>query len=147
MLPENAKESNLRKSLIKYFKDGLPDIKVRQGESRIYGEKTLTKWVSLAIGSQGLKTVTGLLLSIYVCTRKDSNGSELSKLRDEVVGLISTEGGKRHIPFYSVSGDDVFTLIGGLVVIGEIIISPELESLDGTRYKMITLTLKWVSNV
>jgi hypothetical protein len=146
-LPANASEYNLQMSLKKYFKDNLT-VKVKLGETVVYSERALSKWVSVVLGSQIVNTITNANVLIYICTRRDNEGLELSKLRDSVLALLNTKGGTRHIPFYDVNeAKTVFTPIGALALLGDIIISDELTTMDKTRYKVFTITLKWVSNV
>jgi hypothetical protein len=147
-LPNNASEYNLIMSLKKYFKDALPSLTIKSGQTAVYMTTATTKWMSIVLGNQVVDTVTDAMLNLYICTRKDNEGIELSNLRDDVVDLINTSGGKRHITFYNVSADRTsFTPIGALVINNKFNISEELTTMDNTRYRLITVMLKWVSNV
>jgi hypothetical protein len=88
-------------------------------------------------------------LIIYVCTRQDSEGFKLAQLRDTVVGLLSdttqTDGMKR-IPFYKSYAQQAWELIGALLVT-DITESPQYEADDETKYKMLTVNLRWSAKI
>jgi len=154
-LDATARESNLRDSIKKYFTDNIEgtenihvvyDKKLAQPNLR---NKEINRWVSVNFGNSTRRTFSDLVLTIYCCQRKDTENRKLGQLVDKVMDLLldtTADGdGIKRIPFYQ-SYPLPWTLIGALLVY-DIIDSNDLDGLDETNYKILTVTLKWPAKV
>jgi hypothetical protein len=154
-LDSTAREANLKDSLKKFFVDNLHPtyaLTFDKGLStpRLQGQPTpVEKWVSVNFGHLDMGVMSDFDLIIYVCTRQDAEGFKLAQLRDTVVGLLSdttqTDGMKR-IPFYKSYAQQAWELIGALLVV-DVTDSPQYEADDETKYKMLTVNLRWSAKI
>jgi len=154
-LDATAREANFRDSIKKFFVDtfkrgekiplsfdtglGKPDLKL----------KAMDKWMSYNWGTLSLGKMSTAFGDVYVCTRRDAEGFKLAQLRDTVVGhLIDTDqtDGMKRIPFYRSYSDQAWDLIGGILV-QEIIESAEMKGPDQSKYKILSLKLRFASKV
>jgi len=156
-LEPTARESNLRDSIKKYFVDRIHKthgIALRMFDKNLGTPATQTKavdqWVSISMGSKTRDIVSSLVLEIYCSTRKDAEGFKLSQLTDTVyqylVDLTQTDRLAR-IPFYqSKPKGQAWVLLGSLLVT-DIIESDDIEGEDKTKFKILTVSLRWPANV
>ena len=156
-LDATAKEANVRDSIKKYFVDSLstteglnvsfdrylstPDIR----------SKATDRWVTVNFGPLNMDVMGSHMLNIYCCTRSDGEGFKLAQLRDKVykylVDNTKTDGMAR-IAFYRSRADGNWTLLdGGFVVQHPVIESQQYEADDGTKFKILTVTLRFSSKV
>jgi hypothetical protein len=151
-LDPTARESNVRDSIKKFFVDNInriegidlsfdTDLSTPQIQSNI----TIDKWVVVQFSGFYFDNLSEYDLSVFCCTRNDPEGFKLSQLRDKVMGYLtdgSKDDGLRRIPFYRSYANQAWDLLGALLVFVEretgSMIAP-----DGTKFKMIPVTLKW----
>jgi len=157
-LEPTARESNLRDSLKKYFVDNLNKthgIPLRMFDKNLATPSTNTKsvnsWVSVVMGQKQRDIISSLVIDIYCNTRRDSEGFKLSQLVDTVyqylIDLTQTDRLAR-IPFYQskARGGGSWERLGALIVT-DIIESADLEGSDKTKFRILTVSLKWPANV
>jgi len=152
-LDATSREANVRDSIIKYFVDSL-----KTGEGiNISFDKTLSvpkvqgteveKWVMFDFGAMDRGTLSEYIVDLYCCTRKDPQGFKLAQLGDTVMGYLSdttqTDGMKR-IPFYRSKQVGTWDLLGSLLVV-EVNEGSEIEATDGTKFKVLSVRLKWAA--
>jgi len=156
-LEPTARESNLRDSLKKYFVDHLSKthgIALRMFDKNLSTPATQTKaidqWVSISMGSKTRDIVSSLVLDIYCNTRKDAEGFKLSQLTDTVyqylVDLTQTDRLAR-IPFYQSKPKGQSWVLLGALLVTDIIESDDIEGEDKTKFKILTVSLRWPANV
>lgn len=152
-LDHTAKLANIKYSLKKFFVDNIARTEDKRltfdkalSIPKIQGQSPTDEWVSVKLDDLIPEVLSIQYLSIYCCTRKDSEGYKLSLLRDTVFNYLSdttmTDGFKR-IPFYR---SDTKALIGTFLVT-QVLESAELEGPDETKYRVLTCTLKFASKV
>jgi len=157
-LDPTARETNYRDSIKKFFVD---NIKVTSGIALLFDPNLATprlighhnqnidRWVAVNFGTLALGYMSEGILSVHCCTRKDNEGFRLAQLRDTVVGYLTdstaTDGMKR-IPFYRSYADQAWTLLGALLV-QSIDESQQLKTEDDTKYKILTVRLRFASKV
>jgi hypothetical protein len=155
MLSPLSRESNYKDSLKKFFVDMLstenvpvsfdkmvnfPDI--YQEAFRITDER-VDRWVFVTAGNIYQRTpFIEAYPSIFVCARRDNEGYKLAQLRDYILGKISIG---MAIPFYRSYPDPVeWELLTQMTVYhqGE---TAQLTTKEGTKFKEISLELKWAA--
>ena len=156
-LDPTARESNMRLSIIRYFVD---NIKGTEGIEVVFDRdliapdtrsKVLDRWVSINFGVSTKETLSELTLSIHCLQRKDKEGYKLAQLVDRVMTYLvadatTIDGGKR-IPFYqNFPTRTSWNRVSSFLVM-EIVTSQDLLASDGTKFKTITVFLKWPANV
>jgi hypothetical protein len=155
-LDPTARESNIRDSIKKYFVDNLYSTEgidltfdkslstppVTQGIS-------VNRWVSVKFGQMSFDSFSEVYLDIACCTRQDAEGYRLAQLRDTVMGYLtdtSPSDGMRRIPFYRSRATGAWTLLGALLV-QNVSESMQMELEDETKYKVLTVRLRFASKV
>ncbi len=157
MLSPLSRESNYKDSLKKFFVDFLREQNIPVTfdkmlnfpnvfrESFIIKEERIDKWVSIISGGiQEISPVISAYPAIYLCSRRDNEGYKLAQLRDLVKGVLDES---LSIPFYRSYPEPVeWELIGRMSVfhLGE---SEQLTTQDGTKFKRMSLELKWASTI
>jgi hypothetical protein len=152
-LDPTAREANVRDSVKKYFVDNL-----YRGESieltfdtaldtpKIQNPNSpIDKWVSINFGSFDFDNMSEYDLRIFCCARNDPEGFKLAQLRDKVMGYLTDNtknDGMARIPFYKSYADRAWELLGGLLLFVETE-SGQMTAPDGTKYKMIPVTMRW----
>lgn len=156
-LDPTAREANIRDSIKKFFVDNIFRIEGYQltfdrGLNRPILQGTpseVEKWVSVNFGAMDRGDLSEHFLQVYCCTRKDNEGFKLAQLSDTVMGYLSdtnqTDGMKR-IDFYRSFQDQSWTLLGALVV-QEVMESEQFEADDETKYKILTVRLRWSAKI
>jgi hypothetical protein len=155
-LDDTAKEANIRDSLKKYFVDSLH---TGEGVELTFDKyistpnvrsKSVDRWVSINFGGMDMDVLSSLMLNIFCCTRSDGEGFKLAQLRDKVFKYLTdntkTDGMVR-IAFYRSRADGAWTLLGGGFLVSNVIESQQFEADDGTKYKVLTVTLRFSSKV
>ena len=107
-------------------------------------DKTLLKWVVCNLGRPQFGTVSECIVYLLPCTRKDNEGFKLAQLRDRLLGLFfdpSYPNGQKPVPLYD-SSTTPWTIIGYMLPYVSYETGGKVER-DETKYKSITLTLKW----
>lgn len=136
------KEVNLKRSLKKFFVDGLPSRtpnfdKIQMPEAT---DPSITSWMSILLEGGNLDTVSEVTMTIFLFTRKDKDGMDLSAFGDEIVELIHDPGG---FILYDTSVQP-WTEKGGVQI--HIVDQANSDSTpDGTKMKWIQTLLKWTA--
>lgn len=154
-LDPTAREANLRDSIKKYLIDSLyttEGIAVTfdrwMAAPPISKSKTTVRWVSVNFGTMQRDTLTMAQILVYCCTRNDSEGFRLAQLTDTVMGyLTETDAAMRTIDFYRSRSVGAWTKIGGILVTHPIDETPQSETEDGTKFKLLTVRCKFASKV
>ena len=155
-LDATAKESNLKDSVKRYFIDSLyktEGVHVTFDKylstPSVQGHK-VDRWVSINFGSLAMSSMSQFILRIFPCTRADSEGFKLSQLRDKVfkylVDADMTDGMAR-IPFYRSRAEGAWTLLDTGMVVQDVIESDQLDADDGTKFKEMTVRIRFSSKV
>jgi hypothetical protein len=151
-LDPTAREANVRDSVKKFFVDNIKRIEdielsfdVDLSTPQIQSNITIDKWVMVQFSGFYFDNLSEYELSVFCCTRNDPEGFKLAQLRDKVMGYLTDgtkDDGLRRISFYRSYANQVWDLLGALLVFVEretgSMIAP-----DGTKFKMIPVTLKW----
>ena len=153
-----AREANYKDSIKKYFVDNIyraenipvtfdkminfPEI--FQESFRISDER-VDRWISVVSGSiiENSPMITAYP-AIYVCSRRDMEGYKLAQLRDTIRGLLETS---MVIPFYrSYPAPVEWDLLTYMQVfhLGE---SEQLTTREETKFKRISISLKWTATI
>jgi len=154
-LDATAREANLRDSIKRYFVDNLVtaegvQVSFDRGLSTPKVQGTdVDRWVAISLGTIEMGTMSSAIVTIYCCSKMDSEGFKLAQLRDKVMGYLvdpnATDGYAR-ITLYRSHPTEAWTNIGGMVVIIETE-SPVMEAEDNSKIKAITITLRWSSKI
>uniref|UniRef100_A0A6M3XNQ6 Tail protein n=1 Tax=viral metagenome TaxID=1070528 RepID=A0A6M3XNQ6_9ZZZZ len=155
-LDDTAKEANIRDSLKKYMVDSIYTTEGIQltfdkylSTPSIQGHE-VDKWVSINFGDMGLSELSIHDLTVICCTRKDGEGFKLAQLRDKVykylVDNTQTDGMAR-FPLYRSRATGTWTQLDGGFIVQEVMESRQFEADDGTKYKVLTVRLRFSSKV
>ena len=128
-------EANLRRSVKKFFLDGLPGKHVIFDRSFSPPEdQNILEWVHIRTGNMLPRIVSEAVVTIYMFTRQDLEGDRLAELRDEVMELIYP----CHLTLY----DESWNNVGGIIF--------EVDNASDHKYtensekvEFITLILQW----
>jgi hypothetical protein len=153
-----AREANYKDSIKKYFVDNIyrtenipvtfdkminfPE--VFQESFKVFDDR-VDRWISIISG--GIVENSPLITAypaIYVCTRRDIEGYKLAQLKDTVRSLLDET---MAIPFYrSYPAPIEWQLLTYMQVFhaGE---SEQLTTKDETKFKRISLSLKWTATI
>lgn len=154
-LDGTAKEFFVRSSLKKYFIDSLKTIEelvVVFDKTILYEvvrEYTTDKWIVINFGAFSRSLLSEYIIEINCCTRQDSEGIELSKLTDIVVGYLTniteTDTLKRIALYDSTNvNPDLWTQIGTMLCT-RFIESQQNFTPDATKVKTISSFFTWAS--
>jgi len=154
-LDATARLSNVMDSLKKYFFDSLY---TTEGKEVMFdkslstpdlADKSIDRWVVINFGALDMGTLSEFYLNIFVCSRNDAESFKNAQLRDVVMSYLSdttTTDGMRRIPLYQSSATVAWTLIGAFVV-QEVTEGPLFEAEDMTKYRQLTVRLRWASKI
>jgi hypothetical protein len=154
-LDPTAREANLRDSIKKYMVDNLATIESLNLSfdstlaTPLLSDKSVDKWVIVNFGSMHRGDMSMTTLEIFCCTRKDNEGFKLAQLVDTVMGYLTVSTGDDstcRIPFYRSYPSQPWENIGGIVV-QDIFESEQLLAEDDTKYKILTVVLRFASKV
>ncbi len=153
-LDETAKITNVRKSFKKFMVDNLNTIE----NIRVSFDMDITPpmvqgvasetWISVNYGSAMPDTVSSQMINLVCCTRKDTEGYSLDLLRDIVLGYLTDttiSDGLKRITLYNVTTSP-WTQVGTMLVYIDSE-SGQQRAEDGTKFWIISITLKWGSKV
>jgi len=154
-LDPTARRANYKDSLKKFFVD---ELETGKGVELMFDKslstpdlinKTVNRWVNVDLGDIDRSYMSSINIDIYCCTRADAEGFRLAQLTDTVMELLTdttTTDGMKRIPFYRSHPTDAWTLLGAFVV-SEIIESREMESVDATKYIIMSCLLRTASKI
>lgn len=149
-LDPTLSESCFKNSIKKFFVDTIQtgeDISIDFDVQYVIPEDTgvdLKQWVSVKFGNIIGGTVSRSHIIVYLFTRGDSEGVDLSLMRDTILDKLidlNMTDGKARIPFYDLSWS----------VIGAMLPTVQSESddvgilKDTTKYKWVRVDLAWGS--
>ena len=152
-LDPTARKANVKDSVKKFFVDALST-----GEGIEVVFDTLVddrppsepdRWVTVRFGPIGFDYLSECNLSVFCCTRKDSEGFKLAQLRDTVVGYLSDttrSDGMARIPFYRSYPSQPWLLLGALLV-QSLAEEGEGVTADDTKFCLLSVRLRWESKV
>lgn len=146
-LDPTAREANVKDSIKKFFVDNVE----RSQSVPVSFDKTLSspkvqgievdKWITIVFGDMFPSDVSACDLTIFCCSKKDAEGFKLSQTRDKVIGALYDADFK--IPFYqSKPVGQAWVKLGGMVAQIDSQ-SAEMEADDGTKFKTISVRVKW----
>jgi len=155
-LDATARESNVRDSIKRFFIDNIYKTEGIQltfdrtlSTPKIQGTEAATRWVSVNFGPMDMDYLSNLILTVYLCTRQDSEGFRLAQLRDTVMGYLSdtdeTDGMKR-ITFYRSRSTGAWMPIGSILV-QDVTESGQMLAPDETKYKVLTVRCRFASKI
>jgi len=154
-LDPTARRANFKDSLKKFF---VEELETGKGVELMFDKslstpdlinKDVNRWVNVDLGDIDRSYMSQIHIDIYCCTRKDPEGFRLAQLTDTVMELLTdatTTDGMKRISFYRSHPTDAWTLLGAFVV-SEIIESREMESVDETKYIIMSCLLRTASKI
>jgi len=155
-LDDTAKESNIRDSIKKYFVDSIYTAEGVQitfdrylTTPNVQG-RAVDKWVSVNFGDMDLSSLSTHDLSIMCCTRSDGEGFKLAQLRDKVYKYLTDNtqtDGMARFAFYRSRAAGAWTQLAGGFLVQDILESRQFDAEDGTKYKVLSVRLRFSSKV
>ncbi len=149
-LDPTARLANVKDSLKKYFIDNLYtdagiSVSFDKGLSVPDLQGTaVTRWVVIMTGAIELGNFSTLNLPIYCCTRKDPEGFRLAQLRDKLIELLTDPTDIKRITLYRSYENKPWEEIGKFLVT-QLLETPDFDGPDETKYRMITVVLRWAT--
>jgi len=153
-LDPTSREANIRDSVKKFFVDGLPgqNLTFDKGlaQPKITGQnQSVDRWYGVDFGDLNIETMSMFIVFVYVCTRQDWEGFKLAQQRDRMFEILTDHSGTytdnmARIPFYRSYENDPWVNIGGMVI-QDIIESGSMEAPDETKFKTLTVTIRFAS--
>lgn len=154
-LDPTARSANIKDSLKKYFVDNVyrsSGIELTFDKAfpapKIQG-KEVDRWVFIRLEELELEQLSTQMLSVHCCTRRDNEGFRLAQTIDTILGYLTDNtqtDGLRRIPFYRSYESSPWELIGAFLVTGHHV-SSEMEGPDQTKFKILTITLRFATKV
>ena len=155
-LDPTARTTNIKDSIQKYFVDNVwrtSKIPLTFDKALsapvLQGQDAVNRWVGVRMDDLSLEVLSSQVLSIYCCARKDKEGFIMAQVVDTVMGYLTdttqTDGFAR-IPFYRSYETQPWTLLGALLVV-DVDISSELEAPDKTKFRILTVRLRFPAKV
>jgi len=158
MIHPTLSKSCLKYSIKKYFIDALQTglgIVVHFDGNIVepyLNDKTIKKWATILTGNveTSLFTLSESVLQIFLCTREDKEGYELSKFDDLITSLLVGKHDTIVTPFMAIPLYDS-NITGrpkvGCVSLKNVSSGADGITSDGTYYKIMTLTLRYASTI
>lgn len=153
VLDPTAREANYRDSMKKYLVDSLvtaAGLNLSFDASLvtpILRNKSTDKWVVVNFGDMHRDDMSTATMEIFCCTREDNEGFKLAQLTDTVMGYLSSTvdgDSTKRIVFYRSYPNQAWVEIGGIIVL-EVFESAQLLADDSTKYKILSIVLKFAS--
>ena len=140
IMDSTLKETNLWRSVKKFFVDGLESTDITPYFDRVVQRQSSdlpSKRINVLIENPVPGHVSDASMTIFCFSAEDREGDELAEIRDEVIGLLYPGV----IDLYETSNDP-WTKVGGIKVIvnGQ---SNTIYNPDNTKMMYIQTTLKW----
>jgi hypothetical protein len=153
-LPEISKEKNFKISMRKYLYTNAnlysPPISLLFDtgmEVPINEDSPSPSWMTINFGTFIVGTLNEAMVDIYCCARNDTSSDVVSDLRDLLVEWFTDSSqfdSARRIPIY-INLNTAEEEIVGWMVASIAYQSPLMLATDGTKYKLVTIQLKWSS--
>jgi len=89
-------------------------------------------------------------LAIYCCTRSDGEGFKLAQLRDKAYKYLTDNtqtNGMARFAFYRSRATGSWTQLDGGFIVQDVMESQQFEADDGTKFKILTVRLRFSSKV
>lgn len=147
MLDPTLQETLFKRSVRKYFVDELETIRGQYltfdtaYSIPVVNGTELNSWYGFHFGDINLDILSTCMLEIYCFSRKDTDGENLSTLRDTLMDVLfddqATDGLKK-IPYLN----QAMQMITGIVPLVSHQ-SEEDKGADGTKFKLVTVKLRW----
>jgi hypothetical protein len=106
--------------------------------------------VSINFGEMNLSELSTHILEVYCCTRKDGEGFKLDQLRDKVYKYLTDNtktDGMARVPFYRSRATGAWTLLSGGMIVQDVMESRQFDAEDGTKFKILTVIIRFSSKV
>ncbi|HDZ15566.1 hypothetical protein LCGC14_1082990 [marine sediment metagenome] len=155
-LDPTARESNVRDSLKKYFVDNLHtkegiilSFDKQISDPAIHKVQSVNRWISIKIGAMDRNEMGRLDVDLYCAVRQDPESFRLAQLCDTVMGHLTDTtqtDTMRRIPFYRSRETGAWTLLGALLVV-DVLESGEEDGPDSSKFKILTLTIRWSAKI
>lgn len=155
-LDPTARQANVMDSIKKFLADSLETTEsialtfdVSLSAPTLQGT-SVDRWIAVGIGPLDMQTLSAFTVNLFCCTRRDPEGFKLAQLRDTVYNyLIDTDqtDGMKKITFYRSRAAGAWTDLESGIVVSEVIESGVMEAPDETKYKILTVTMKFASKV
>jgi len=149
-----AKEINIKRSLKKFFLEGLMSTSpilapvyfdfLFDVPEDIHGTK-VDKWVVFVLGELQFETLSTLTGYLYLFTRKDREGDEITRLTDTVYELFEdtqANTGSYAIPLYDTEVTP-WAEIGKLQAAQIIDVHGVQSGKDKTKFRTLNVTFRW----
>lgn len=147
-LDSTSKEQNVKDSVKKYLVDNIytgEGIELTFDEeltTPLIQERAIGSWVSVLFGNLELGALAKTEVYLYLCTKMDPEGYNLSVLRDKVVGYLVDNTMTDSFARITLYQSDTWTEVGKMVVqVGEETRLPDAQ--DGTKVTLVPITLFW----
>jgi len=150
VLDPTLSESCFKNSIKKFFVDNIftaEGIDINFDVQYVQPEDTgieASKWISIKFGKIIGGTLSSAHIIVYLFSREDTEGVDLSILRDtimdKIIDLNATDG-KVRIPLYDLSWNEVGGMIPFLTLESD---EPGVTK-DDTKFKWMRIDLKWGS--
>ena len=155
MLHPSSSLSSIEYSIKQYFIDNIENKITGAGIPVSFDATAITiagikSWILLSIDDTGIKksALSRIILTLFLYSRKDAEGFELSKLRDTVYSILTGEHetiktAAGMIPLFDISSK---TKEGALtIMVDQISEGKKLSTSDGSNYKIMTIPIKMAS--
>lgn len=137
----SLKETNIRRSIKKFFLDGITDNKIYFDQIIVPGtEDTGKQWLIVSVENLRPAVVSNAMLTVYMFTVEDSEGDDLAALRDKVLELLYPG----YIPLYDTQGSPSWELIGAMNLF-RTVQSSTSRTPDGANMVYLQHVIKWAS--
>lgn len=149
-LDPTSQIANVQRSFKKYMVDNINRVE----KIRVSFDMDLTppekqgvkfnKWLAVNYKTTTPKNVSMQMVQLACCTRKDAEGETLADFRDTVMGyLTDTTNNTRRITLY----DSSWSKLGAMMVYIDNESGGPQRAEDGTKFWLISITLKWGAKI
>lgn len=156
-LDPTARMTNVTDSIKKYFVDNLEttegialsfDRQVM--DPAIHETRSVTRWIAINMGPIERGDMGSVVVELWCATREDPEYFRLEQLCDTVMGYLVDEtktDTMRRITFYRSRQGGSWTELTGALLVWKIVESDRQEGPDQTKFKLLTVTIRWTSKI
>jgi hypothetical protein len=139
MLDVTLRETDIWRSIKKFWIDGIPNTKVYFNEFVVTPKTELDKWICVDIEGLRPAHVSNLTMTVFMFTKSDIEGDDLAALRDQIMELLFPG----RITLYNTTTTP-WTAAGGIIVdiVFQSVVSKTVSKAD---MKYIETILRWAS--